>query len=52
MAYFNLYKKGRYGWIHVTAHKAENLIKAIEFFKKEFFIKIGKELHNYKVTGL
>jgi hypothetical protein len=52
MKNFNLYKKGRYGWFHITAQKSKNLKDAIEYFKKEFAIKIGNELFNYKVTGL
>jgi hypothetical protein len=52
MESFNLYKKGRYGWFHVTSCKSINLQGAINHFKKEFSIKIGNELFNYKVTGL
>ena len=52
MEYFNLYKKGRYGWFHVTSYKSENLINAVHYFKKEFSIKIGNGLFQYKVTGL
>jgi predicted enzyme related to lactoylglutathione lyase len=47
--YFNLYKKGRYGWFHITSYKCENINNAIEFFKKEFYIKLGNDLFNYKV---
>ena len=52
MEHFNLYKKGRYGWFHITSYKFNNLKEAINFYKKEFNIKIGNELTNYKVTGL
>jgi len=52
MKTFNLYKKGRYGWFHVTSFKFKNLHKAIAFYKKEFNAKIGNELYNHKVTGL
>jgi len=52
MEYYNLYKKGRYGWFHVTSLKTDSLKNAIIFFKKEFSIKLGNELFNYKVTGL
>jgi hypothetical protein len=52
MEYYNLYKKGRYGWFHVTSCKFNNLIEALNYYNKEWDIKIGKELFNYKVTGL
>lgn len=52
MEYFNLYKKGRYGWFHVTSLKFDNLSSAIKYYKKEFQINIGKEVSNCKVTGL
>ena len=52
MATFNLYKKGRYGWFHVTSVRANSLKEAIEFYKDAFCIRIGNELMNYKVTGL
>ena len=52
MEYYNLYKKGRYGWFHITSFKFTSLHDAIEFYKKEFKIKIGKKIGAYKVTGL
>lgn len=52
MKYFNLYKKGRYGWFHVTSFKFNNLIDAVEYYKEEWRIKIGFEIGNYKVSGL
>jgi hypothetical protein len=52
MKYFNLYKKGGYGWFHVTSFKFNNLKEAVNFYKKEWNIKIGNELGKYKVTGL
>jgi hypothetical protein len=52
MKNFNLYKKGRYGWFHVTSYKFNNLSEAIAYYKKEWQIKIGNEISNHKVTGL
>jgi len=52
MEYYNLYKKGRYGWFHVTSNKFNNLKEALNYYKDEWSVKIGKELYNYKVTGL
>ena len=52
MEYYNLYKKGRYGWFHVTSKKFINLKAAIDFYKEEYHIKIGREIFNHKVTGL
>jgi|TARA_R110000823_G_scaffold280950_1_gene399127 predicted enzyme related to lactoylglutathione lyase len=52
MEYYNLYKKGRYGWFHVTSFKTDNLKNAIAYYKKEFSIKLGREIYNFKVTGL
>jgi predicted enzyme related to lactoylglutathione lyase len=52
MKRFNLYKNGRYGMIHITSVATNNLTDAINFYKKNFGIKIGKELFQYKVTGL
>ena len=52
MKTFNLYKKGRYGWFHVTSFNFNNIKEAINFYRKEFNIKIGNDLYNHKVTGL
>jgi len=52
MEYYNLYKKGRYGWFHITSFKANSLKKAVAYYKKEFKIKIGKKIGTYKVSGL
>ena len=52
MKNFNLYKLGRYGWFHITSNKFNSLNDAIEFYKCNFNIKIGKNISNYKVTGL
>jgi hypothetical protein len=52
MKVFNLYKKAKWGWYHVTSFKFENLAQAITFYKKEFGAKIGNKDCNYKVTGL
>jgi len=52
MKNFNLYKLGRYGWFHVTSFKFHSLKNAIEYYKKEFQIKIGNEIGNHKVTGI
>jgi predicted enzyme related to lactoylglutathione lyase len=52
MNYFNLYKKGRYGWFHVTSFKFKSLSDAIKFYKKDFNAKIGREIGNHKVSGL
>jgi predicted enzyme related to lactoylglutathione lyase len=52
MKRFNLYKNGRYGMIHITSVATKSLTDAINFYKKNFGIKIGKELFQYKVTGL
>jgi len=50
--YFNLYKKGRYGWFHVTSFLTTDLKTAVDFYKKEWNIKTGNKIGNYKVTGL
>ena len=52
MEYYNLYKKGRYGWFHVTSKKFNSLKEALNYYKIELNIKIGNALSNYKVTGL
>ena len=52
MKYFNLYKKGRYGWFHVTSYKSNNLHEAITYYTNEWNIKIGSNIGNYKVSGL
>jgi len=52
MEYYNLYKRGRYGWFHVTSNKFNSLKDALIYYKKEWSIKIGVELFKYKVTGL
>lgn len=52
MEYYNLYKKGRYGWFHVTSFKFKNLTEAINYYKDVFVIKIGIKIGEYKVTGL
>lgn len=49
---FNLYKKARWGWYHVTTDRFENLSAAIKYYKEEFNIKLGNDFCNYKVTGL
>ena len=52
MKIFNLYKKGRYGWFHITSFKFNSLKEAVDYYKKNWNIKIGRDLFNYKVTGL
>lgn len=52
MQNYNIYKKGRYGWFHVTSNKFNSLSDAISYYKKEWNIRLGNELFNYKVTGL
>jgi hypothetical protein len=52
MKNFNLYKKAKWGWFHVTAGNFRNLSESIAYYKEEFNIKIGNEYCNYKVTGL
>ena len=52
MEYYNLYKKGRYGWFHVTSNKFNSLKDALCYYRKEWKVKIGNELYTYKVTGL
>jgi hypothetical protein len=52
MIYFNLYRKGRYGWFHVTSFKFNNLSEAVNFYKKDWSIKLGNQIGQYKVSGL
>lgn len=52
MKNYNLYRMGRYGWFHVTSFKFETLEQAINFYKKDFHIKIGNNIGQYKVTGI
>ena len=52
MEYYNLYKKGQQGWFHITSFKCDNLSDAVNYYKKQWNIKIGSDLYNYKVTGL
>jgi len=52
MEYYNLYKKGRYGWFHVTSNKFNSLKDALNYYRTEWNVIIGKELYNHKVTGL
>ena len=52
MEYYNLYRKGRYGWFHVTSNKFNNLKDALDYYREEWKAKIGNELFQYKVTGL
>ena len=52
MEYYNLYKKGRYGWFHITSLPFLSLKDAIKYYKKEWQINIGNEIGNHKVTGL
>lgn len=52
MEYYNLYKKGRYGWFHITSNKFNNLKDALEYYKKNWDISLGYDLFQYKVTGL
>jgi hypothetical protein len=52
MEFYNLYKKGRHGWFHVTSYESNSLKEAIRHYKKEWCIKIGRNLFNHKVTGL
>lgn len=54
MKIFNLYKLGRYGWIHVTSGRFTSLSCAIKYYKEafgDFDIKY-KGLMAMKVSGL
>ena len=54
MKTFNLYKLGRYGWIHITAGKFASLPDAVGYYKEtfgDFDIKY-RGLMAMKVSGL
>lgn len=52
MKKFSLFKKGRYGWFHITTEKFKDLDSAIEAFKDSFNIKLGENLCEYKIEQI